>query len=511
MKKIVAIIVVVLGLFACTDQWEQHFNGFQETANQSMWDAIKKQSKYSEFVRLVEEFHLDSVFQKEESFTVFIPTNEALGTLNTESGDVKTILQYHFLDYVLNTINISSSRLIQTSTGKFTTIEFVNGSYNYNGVPINYSSPLYKNGNFYELAEVAYPKPNLYEYISQNTSILKEYIDSYDSILLDLNNSKPLGFNGQGQVIYDSIYQVVNYFDSLYYAVNTEDRFKGATFILFDDNQYENALDKMAQNIGNGIETASDIPKVWQNQVLIPKMINIGLFPKLLQYDELGPGKLKNVSGDSVLVDISNIDPDSKFLCSNGIVYKYQNFEIPEEFYKGELRMEGEHMVDSVGLGIYVWKPEIKVWGTSNAVSVNPSVSKSIGAENDSLVSIQFPDQPFYGEFNVEFNFRNVFPQKYLLVWGANFRPSGLYQFFVNDKLVREFDTFTLRSYVWKSDFSDMYFPQNGNNRFDAFVDNITEYGNVKITVKYVGTGGTSSIKPTNGFNIDFVSLIPIE
>ena len=95
---------------------------------------------------------------------------------------------------------------------------------------------------------------------------------------------------------------------------------------------------------------------------------------------------------------------------------------------------------------------------------------------------------------------------KYLFVWGANFNPSGVYQVFVNDLLVREFDTFDLRSTVFSVKANKYYFPRNGFNSFDALVDNITEYGDIKITLKYTGS---SPINRTNGFYIDYVSLIP--
>jgi len=42
-------------------------------------------------------------------------------------------------------------------------------------------------------------------------------------------------------------------------------------------------------------------------------------------------------------------------------------------------------------------------------------------------------------------------------------------------------------------------------------IDFLQDYGDVKITIKYTGPGGTSTIKPLNGFNIDFMSLTPVE
>ncbi len=501
------LLVLLAGFFSCEKRFDEHYNSAPETIDMRIWDAISANPDYSKFVELISEYELDSIFNQESSFTLFVPTNAAFESFNPDTGDISALLKFHILSYVFNLVSVDKARSIQTSGGKFALVEFFDGMFRYSGSGITSSSPLYLDGRYYELGEIAYPKQNLYEYIAQNTLVLKHYIDEFDSVLLDLEKSTPLGFDDEGNTVYDSVYTIANYFDTLYYPLNEEHRTRTATFILFDDDQYVNALDEMALDMGGGMVSGEDVPASWQEEVLLPELISLGLFPNSLQYEDFLPIKVRNILGDTVEVDPGLIDPE-RILCSNGVVFSYNDeFRVPQYLYKGEVSIEGEHMVDSVAAGIFFWKPEFKVSGSTSAVAATP-VKGYVpeGARNDSTVSVTFPFS-FEGEFTFEFYFKNMFPQRYQFVWAASSRPSGLYQVFVNDVFIREFDTFSLRSAVPSIVTGEYFFPINGHNKFDGLVDHLTEYGDVKITLKYISSGFLKD----DGFNIDYISLIPVD
>lgn len=496
---------------SCRDSWDKHYSLADESVKMSMWDAIAEKPEYSEFVNYMKEYGLDSIFAAGGSYTLFIPDNEAFEDFNTDTGDMYITTSYHILDYVLNVVNVENSKPLRTITGKYAPLEESNSAYKFSGNLITASSPLYMDGRYYEIEGVAFPLSNLWEYICQNTTVLMDYIEKFDSVFLDKDKSIPLRFDDDGNIIYDSVFIEVNYFDTIYFPLNREDRNRTASFILFTDEQFGQAMDNMAINLGSGSMTAADIPDVWKDEVLFPELIESGLFPNSLDFEDFAVGRLKNILGDSVDVDYANLDPDKRILASNGVIFNYLDFQIPESLYQGEKRLEGEHMVDLVGTGIYNWKPEILVEGDPEAISLNPIITTSDGAENDSLVGLTYIEQPFTGEYSVEMVFENLFPQKYLFVMGANYRPSGVYEIYANDSLIRTFDTFRLRQSVVKADKTGYYRPDNGNNRFDAYIENMTEFGNMRIKIKYAGPGGTSTITPLNGLSIDFISIIPTE
>lgn len=98
-----------------------------------------------------------------------------------------------------------------------------------------------------------------------------------------------------------------------------------------------------------------------------------------------------------------------------------------------------------------------------------------------------------------------MLPMPYRLVWSSNSRPSGLFALYVNDEKIGEFDSYGFRSLIL-SVTGEPFRPKNGFNRKDFWVDNITEFGDVKVKFEYLGTGQNE----TNGLSIDYIELIPV-
>ncbi len=514
MRKIIIKTGLVLSLSilliqSCNPPWEDHFANQEDHINMKLWDAVKQDPSYSTFVSLIETSGLDSIFQTEQVYTLFIPNNEAFSSLPDTGIGIQTLLQYHMLPTIVIDRSIQSWRRILTSSGKYVLIEKVRGEYTYDGSPIEYSSPLFLDGKYYEISQVALPKPNLYEFTAQNSTVLKEYIDSNDSIYLDRNLSTPIGFDEEGNTIYDSIFGFVNLFEEEFFPISQEFRDKNATFIIFTQEQYVMALDDMAARLEGNITGYEDIPFAWQNNVLLPTVTENAMFDGVLSYEDLEAGRVKNIKGDTVVVEAEKIDPDSRAICSNGIVFLYSDFTIHDTLFRGTSVKEGESLIYKIGAGKFAWTDDVIV---SGAV-LEPERLEADVASGGALVNVSFV-RDYAGEYNVEFAFKDLFPMRYILEWRANSRPSGLFEVFVNDQVLEyqdkfgnvytEFDTNTLKQSV-VSVTGERFLPEDGFNMKDFWIDNITDYGDVTVRFEYKGPGNSS----TNGFNIDYIKLIP--
>ncbi len=502
------MIVLLIGAGCSPPDWEEHFDNQPETVNMHLWEAVKAVPEYSEFVNLVSSRGLDTLFSRNQSHTLFIPTNEAFALLEEEdtSGVLNDLLLYHITNTVFLPRNVNGYRKVQNLTGKFTLVEQTHDGFTYDLIPIEYSSPLYLDGVYHEIAEPAIPRPNLYEFTQRFSSVISDYIDLSDSVYLDKNSSKPLGFDGNGNTIYDSVFNSVNRFERDFFPVSKEFRNKTATFVLFTQEQYTSALDEMGESLGGSFTGHEDIPDSWQFDVLLPSLMAISLYDNSLDYTEFQDTMI-SVTGDTVYIEPSNIDPASRYLCSNGATYTYLDFTVPRDLYMGEIRKEGEDLLDSIGPSIWAWKPEVSIEG----LTVEPSHNFSEDASGDYLVNVSFPRE--YEEmWSIEITFTNLFPMRYRLEWGASFRPSGNYRVYANGVLLEyqdrynrpqtEFDTYELRQAV-KSVTGERFLPTGNLNRRDYWVENITEYGDVVIRIEYVGPGSQAN----NGFNLDYLSL----
>jgi hypothetical protein len=498
---------VFLLIFGCTENWDEHYVHYPETVNQNVWDVIQNENEISDFVQILKDLRYDTLFQTNSTYTLFIPSNQALAAFKAENEVDEMLLNYLITPHYVQSRGIKGKRKIQTLGDKFALFDYENGTLKFDGVVLALESPLYRNGKYFIMDVVAPVKPNIYEYYLKNNPVLKSYIDSQDSIIIDQEKSNPIGFDENGNTVYDTVSVIYNKFEETYFPVKHEFRHQTATIVFPKEEIYNEALTIMAQNINaTGYTDYSDIPLEWQNQVLIPHLLIHGIFENMLEPTEFvlpqqtKKVNMKNIQSDSILVDYK---PVEKSICSNGYAYNYENFVIPDSLYMNPSVFEAEWLLKAIGANKFAWHDWVKV---QSSVSFTPSGIRNTRASNDSLVSVVFP-KGFSGSFSVEFITQPIFPRKYLMVVNTNMNYGGIYDIYVNDELVRTFDYYDFvrfRQYNF-SVTGERYAPNGNLNRFDMWVENIKEYGPAKIRFEYKGPGFVGD----NGFLIDYISFIP--
>jgi len=513
-QKIVYLAILFFILASCTQEWEDHYSDYPETVNQSIWDAMDNVPEISEFYDILEELKYDTLFSSVIPYTVFIPTNEALAQYkseNTIDSIGKNLVNYHISSHFIQSGSINGVRQFQTYSKKFALFERFGTSMKLDGIEIQSESPLYIDGKFFVITQVAEPRPNLYEFYALNNPLLRDYIDSKDSIVIDRELSEPIGFDDQGRTIYDTIAIRFNKFEEEFFPVRTEFRNQAATIVFPLKDDYDQALTNMATKLNSPIfNDFNDIPLEWQQEILTPKLLENGVFENRLEPEQFfeNPGiegfKLKNILGDSVLI---NFTPVNKEYCSNGYAYSYDNFEIPDSLFLGPSRYEGEWLVEATGINRFAWYEDVTV---NSDISFSPRKSRNPTASNDSILSVSFPTG-YSGQFSVEFTVPHIFPREYLMVVRTHMDVGGVYDVYVNDVLVKDaFDYFEYKKQqgIIFSVTGDFYIPEGRYNKFDMYVDNIVDYGDVRIRFDYKGPG--TSV-PENGLVIDYVEFIPVQ
>ena len=505
MKKYIYSILSVLSIMAlssCEDVWSEHYNNEPVTSGESLWEAIQQDANAAKFVELIKEYHLDdTLFQSNDPHTFFVPSNSAIDQYLTDHTMTKAVLDYHILNFFIQPNNIDGKRKIQTRMLKFAQFENKNGQYLFDDIPVTFSSPLYANGKYFMMDQVATPKPSLYEYIAENAPQLKLFIDMQDSIVLDKELSKPLGFDEEGNTIYDSVITVINLFEEEYFKVSEEFRVKTATLVFPKEDLYQQALTQMALNIGSGYQSYEDIPVDWQQEELIPYLIDQGLFSNMLEPDKFRKDSIQNILGDYVKPKFFVAE---RTLCSNGYAYNYSSFEIFDSLYMSPLRNEAESFLEVIGKDRFNWKEDVLV--TSDETFIPNADHVSI-ASNDSILKVQFP-KGYEGAYSVEFLSRPMFPRRYLFVVRTNMYFGGVYDIYVNDELVKTFDYYDYQRFkkIMPSVITGKrYIAVENFNKFDFWVDNITEYGQARIRFEYKGPSNVQY----NGLMLDYIDCVP--
>ncbi len=504
--KILLIGLIIISAAGCKKEWDEHYNVYPETVDENVWDVIQADPKFSSFIEIVKQAQMDTLFESDIAYTIFAPTNDAISNFEGLSEFDDVILAYHFCSHFINVSNIQGKRQVQTLTEKFALFERQGSKVTIDEIEVQDESPLYRNGKFFTMGEVIEPKPNLYQYYEFTNPVLSNYIDTQDTIIIDKEKSKPLGFDPDGNTVYDTVSIIANKFEMKYFPVKQEFRNLSSTIVFPKEEDYRSALDVMADALGDDYIDYNDIPIDWQEEILIPHLLYQGVFLNRLEPEEFewkSPEdtlKLLNVLGDSVVITYV---PTDKALCSNGYAYNYESFEIPDSLYQGGTKMEGEDLLHPTGLNKYAWKDSVYA---SSDISLIPSQELIQGASNDSIIRVNFP-KGYSGNFSLEFKSPKLFPRKYQMVIATHMDIGGIFDIYVNDELVKTFDYYQYIIYrgVLFSVTGERFIPRGRFNRFDMYVDNLVEYGNAKIRIEYKGPSFVAS----NGLVIDYIDFIP--
>lgn len=492
---------------ACTKQWDEHYNVYPETVDGNVWEVIQSDPQFSSFVQVIKEAKMDTLFQTDTPYTILVPTNEAVAAFKGAKDFSNVILAYHICSHFINVSSIQGKRQIQTLTEKFALFERNGNQVKIDNIEVLAESPLYKNGRFFTMGKVVEPNPNLYEYYKFTNPVLSNYIDTQDTIILDKEKSKPLGFDEEGNTVYDTVSIIANKFEIKYFPVKHEFRNISSTIVFPKEEDYREALNIMAQSLGGDYNDYNDIPLDWQEEVLIPHLLYQGVFLNRIEPEEFiwkSPKdtlKMQNMLGDSVVI---NYTPTDKALCSNGYAYNYETFEIPDSLYNGGTKLEGEALVNPTGLNKYSWIDSVFA---KSDISLVPLQELIPGASNDSIIRVNFP-KGYTGKFSLEFKSPKLFPRKYVMAISTHMDIGGIYDIYVNDELVKTFDYYAYiqgRGIIF-SVTGERYIPRGRFNKFDMYVNNIEEYGSAKIRIEYKAPGFVAN----NGLVIDLIEFIPV-
>lgn len=494
-------------LIACEEKWDEHYNSAPETVDRNLWEIVQADAELSLFVEYMEDMGYDSLFSTDNPYTLFIPDNQALGLYADTSVFTTTILDYHISEHILQLVKIDYKRKIQTLSEKYALLENKGDYLSFDEIPLEYESPLYNNGKYFVINKVGFPRPNIYEYYAENNPVFKSFIDTQDSIILDKEESRPLGYDEDGNTVYDTVSFIYNEFEEFYFPVREEFRNRTATIVFPRGDDYNNALTNMAQSMGSIYQNYNDIPLEWQYDILIPYILERGVFENMLEeraFTTPTSGdtiKLKNILGDSVIIDY---EVDERVLCSNGFAYSFKNFEVPDTLYKGSVNIEGESLLMETGINKFAWKETVNI---NSDLSFKPQKDYNQIASNDSVFRISFP-QSYSGKFSIEFVIENLFPREYLMVIGTNINQGGIYEIYVNDELVRTMDWgeyLVQYGLIWSVTGTKRYIPEGTYNKFDALVDSRVPYGQTKIRFEYIGPGDVLN----KGLVIDNIEFFP--
>lgn len=208
---------------ACTDVWEDHYLPNPElNSNETLWDLINNDPQLTNFVSFLEATGYDTLLQKNRSYTVWAPVNDAEffkthsveGASRTQLNEYrKELVENHIADYshVAGGI-LDEDNLIKMLNGKYIRFENTSGKFAFKGVLLkeNEFNKSAKNGVLHKIDGYASFTANIWEQLSK-----EESLDSlYNFLFKDYSRTPNWNASVQGPmddgkpVILDTAWQI---------------------------------------------------------------------------------------------------------------------------------------------------------------------------------------------------------------------------------------------------------------------------------------------------------------
>ena len=452
-NKVMGLAVAALTFMACSDTWDDHYDGVAAGVEEgSLWQAIKQDANLSNFASVVEACGYDKSLASSQVFTVFAPTNdhlsqaeasELIAAYNAEKGKVsdedntvvKEFLQNHIALFNHSVAESRSDSLVLMN-GKYTTIS----SGQINGTPILTSNRLYSNGVLFTVGGQVNYFPNVFEYLRKDADL--------DSIASFFYNSRYYrkefvpkksvagGFVDGKTVYLDSVFVQQNDlfdYDFLEAILNSED---STYWMVTPTNEvwaklveeytpffnYDNTVDKRDSLVytnprlaivkGTIFNRTNNTDKALQDSAFSTSAVQFAARQRMwgedwLHYYQFGDGTglnlLKPYGEGGVFNATENI------ACSNGQVMKTHqwNFNPMNTFYQWII-------VEAEGQGSIQELSKVKNTSTNEMEETVSPVSRIVNNDNQfyGMVSggrfVEFQPLKPNNNHTVKFNIRNV-------------------------------------------------------------------------------------------------------
>ena len=109
-------IVLLLLIIGCKKDWDEHYNNAPETVDRNLWEDLQQEEDLSLFVNALIELEYDTLFDSDDTYTLFLPENAAFSQFLDTAEVTNGILDYHISRHFIQSGNITSMKMIQVSS-----------------------------------------------------------------------------------------------------------------------------------------------------------------------------------------------------------------------------------------------------------------------------------------------------------------------------------------------------------------------------------------------------------
>lgn len=331
-------LILALTLWQCKDPWEDHIKVSDGVTSSMLLETIQDMPELSIFTGLLLEAGWEEELTSSKSFTVWVPTNEAMEAVDlgelADSASLALFVNNHISFGAYSYHTLVSQETVKRYSGKNILLDYENNM----AGEANLLEPLdqlAKNGILHVIDRALVPKPNVWDIVESTELAPKhvEFLNSLSGLVFDPSVATLIGVDPlTGKPVYDTISGMVwsNLLITEVRDLQNEDTL--STIILVEDAVFDSEYAKYR----NYFKTADSVESDDLTRWMICRDL---VFPGYQLLEDI-PDNLLSLYGIKIPFDHSAVQ--HTYEASNGIVYVMSSADVRLEDKIPPVIVQGE-------------------------------------------------------------------------------------------------------------------------------------------------------------------------
>lgn len=348
--SVFTMLLLVVLTTNCSDKWDEHTKVNSDVNTVSLFEFIKSDSKYSKFTQLVEETEIDKLLNSSVVYSLFAPTNAAIDAVPEEllnsAENKEQFVKQHIFDRKLVATNQNLPNKIKMLNGKFLVVDLKNNIID--NIELTGEVAIVKNGAIYTLEEAIVPRKSIWELIESYSGSNEQikFLNSLSKLTFDPEISEELGYNENGQIVYDSAFVYKNQFNLEIANLASEDSL--ITLFVVNDECFTSEFAKFNKYFRKYKTGKDDDPNGQDSIVIRTELLKDYLFNEPYSLNEL-PSKIYSINNVNVPINKGLITSTLK--ASNGYIHFIDEITLELNEKIQEIKIEAEQLNKYFGIG----------------------------------------------------------------------------------------------------------------------------------------------------------------
>ena len=313
--------VLALAIISCSNPWDDREDNGDSNLTVTLDKAISNTEAVSQFGELLTQTGYDTILAASKTYTVFVPTNEAMaqvgGAILNDPEALKQFVANHIALTAYSSIRSSDVR-IKMLSNKYLDFE---GSTLIDDATIVTADHYAKNGVYHIINKALTPKLNIWQYVNAQagSSATSDYLLSLKDFSIYASDVDAKALSAEKGAGYQSDSLTNSYLKNVYNLNNEKNSY---TFFMMKDAGYTTEVNKMKPYTIKVTNNETDSTAIYAKYFTLRDLA----FPKKYKRDQL-PATLTSKFGVQVPIDKTKIVEEIHL--SNGIVYVMDQVDVP--------------------------------------------------------------------------------------------------------------------------------------------------------------------------------------